>query len=127
MWTTLCKRARLFRRDAFALIFAVFHPDTPWHAKVIVTALLVYTLSPIDLIPDVIPVLGYLDDLIIDWFGISLVARLIPDQVMLECRARAAAAWKRLVIAVALFVLLWMAITAVALYYLLRWLANHWG
>src|SRR6202163_3665207 len=81
--------ARLVRRDAHALHFAARDPRVPWYAKAAAVAVAAYALSPIDLIPDFIPVVGYLDDLIIVPLGIALVVSLIPDEVMAECRARA--------------------------------------
>lgn len=64
-------------------------PRTPWHAKALALAIAAYAFSPIDLIPDFIPVLGYLDDLILLPLGIMLVIRLVPPPVLDECRARA--------------------------------------
>jgi len=61
----------------------------PWYAKVLAVAVAAYALSPIDLIPDFIPVIGYLDDLVILPLGIWLVVSLIPDNVMVEYRAKA--------------------------------------
>ena len=87
--------ARLVRRDAHALYLAARDPRVPWYAKVFAAAIAAYALSPIDLIPDFIPVLGYLDDLLLLPLGIALVARLIPPDVMAELRAVAAAALDR--------------------------------
>jgi uncharacterized membrane protein YkvA (DUF1232 family) len=67
----------------------------PWYAKLLAIAVAAYALSPIDLIPDFIPVIGYLDDLVIVPLGLWLVIALIPDQVMSECRARATEAAER--------------------------------
>jgi uncharacterized membrane protein YkvA (DUF1232 family) len=84
--------ARTLKRDSHAIYLASRDPRVPWYAKVLAIAVAAYALSPIDLIPDFIPVIGYLDDLIIVPLGIYLVVRLIPDEVMVECRARADAA-----------------------------------
>jgi uncharacterized membrane protein YkvA (DUF1232 family) len=81
--------ARDLKRDAHAVYLAARDPRVPWYAKAIAVAVAAYALSPIDLIPDFIPVIGYLDDLIIVPLGIWLVVRMIPEQVMAECRARA--------------------------------------
>jgi uncharacterized membrane protein YkvA (DUF1232 family) len=86
----LRNRARGLKREAYALYFAARDPRTPWYARVAATAVLAYALSPLDLIPDFIPVIGYLDDLILVPLGIALVLKLIPSHVMLECRERAA-------------------------------------
>ena len=85
----LKKRARIVKRDVFALYLAMRDPRTPWYAKAVAAAVLAYALSPLDLIPDFIPVIGYLDDLIVVPLGIALALRLIPEPVMSECRARA--------------------------------------
>jgi uncharacterized membrane protein YkvA (DUF1232 family) len=75
--------------QTLALYLAARHPATPWYARWLVAAIVAYALSPIDLIPDFIPVLGYLDDLILIPLGIALALRLIPPQVMSECRLQA--------------------------------------
>lgn len=85
----LRKHARLLKMEIQALYLAARHPLTPWYAKLLVTAVVAYALSPIDLIPDFIPVLGYLDDLILLPLGIAWAIRLIPLTVMTECRERA--------------------------------------
>lgn len=91
MLTTLRQRARAIKRDTLALYLAARHPDTPWYAKALAVLIVGYALSPIDLIPDFIPVLGYLDDVILLPVGIFLCIRLIPPHVLDECRAEAAA------------------------------------
>ena len=87
--------AHNFKRDSHAIYLAARDPRVPWHAKALAIAVAAYALSPIDLIPDFIPVIGYIDDLIIVPLGICLVVRLIPDDVMAECRAKASAAGQR--------------------------------
>jgi uncharacterized membrane protein YkvA (DUF1232 family) len=82
-------RARLLRRDTYAVYLACRDPRTPWYAKTLAAAVAAYAFSPIDLIPDFIPVLGYLDDLIIVPAGIALAIKLIPAPVMAEARERA--------------------------------------
>jgi uncharacterized membrane protein YkvA (DUF1232 family) len=81
--------ARRLERDVYALYLACRDPRTPWVAKALAAGLVAYALSPIDLIPDFIPVLGYLDDLLILPLGVLLVGRLIPEAVMADCRERA--------------------------------------
>lgn len=83
--------ARRIKRDIVALYIAGRDPRTPWLAKGLAIAITAYALSPIDLIPDFIPVLGYLDDLIIVPLGMALAIRLIPPGLMLEFRNEAAA------------------------------------
>jgi uncharacterized membrane protein YkvA (DUF1232 family) len=82
--------ARAIKRDVVALWLAARDPRVPWYAKVAAGAVAAYALSPIDLIPDFIPVFGYLDDLIIVPLGILLAVRLVPVELMAEFRAEAA-------------------------------------
>jgi uncharacterized membrane protein YkvA (DUF1232 family) len=81
--------ARMWKREVHAIYLATESPRVPWYTKCLAMAVVGYALSPIDLIPDFIPVLGYLDDLIIVPLGIWLVLSLIPEEVMTTCRARA--------------------------------------
>ena len=116
--------ARALRRDAHAIFLASRDPRVPWAVKLLALAVAGYALSPIDLIPDFIPVLGYLDDLIIVPLGIWLVIELIPEDVMEEYRAVASAAAQRPVnkAAAMVIVALWISGAAV-----LGWIAFiHW-
>ncbi|MDI6900941.1 MAG: YkvA family protein [Anaerosomatales bacterium] len=97
--------ARRLRRDSVALYLAARHPDTPWYAKLAAGAVAAYALSPIDLIPDFIPVLGYLDDLLIVPVGIALCVRMVPKSVMDECREQAEKSEKPPSVAAAVFIL----------------------
>jgi uncharacterized membrane protein YkvA (DUF1232 family) len=81
--------ARGIKRDVVALWIAARDPRVPWYAKAAAAAVAAYALSPIDLIPDFIPILGYLDDLLIVPLGILLVVKLIPGPLMEEFRAHA--------------------------------------
>jgi uncharacterized membrane protein YkvA (DUF1232 family) len=81
--------AKSITRDVHALWLAARDPRVPWYAKALAGAVAAYALSPIDLIPDFIPVLGYLDDLLIVPLGIFLVIRLVPQDIMAEHRATA--------------------------------------
>ena len=83
------RRARQLKAETLALYLAARHPGTPWYAKLFVAAVAAYALSPIDLIPDFVPVLGYLDDLIVIPLGIALAVKMVPASVLSECRARA--------------------------------------
>jgi len=80
--------ARALKRDVMTLWFALKHPDTPWYARALAAVITAYALSPIDLIPDFIPVLGYLDDLIIVPAGVWLLLRIVPEQVLADSRAQ---------------------------------------
>src|SRR5436190_1196602 len=87
--------ARIVKRDVHAIYLAARDPRVPWYAKALAIGVAGYALSPIDLIPDFIPVLGYLDDVILVPLGILLVVKLIPAEVMAEHRALAVAAQER--------------------------------
>src|ERR1700742_4839617 len=87
--------ARGLKRDAYAVYLAARDPATPWYVKALALAVAAYAFSPIDLIPDFIPVLGYLDDLILVPLGIWLVVSLIPADAMAEYRARASEIMQR--------------------------------
>ncbi|MBB4289557.1 uncharacterized membrane protein YkvA (DUF1232 family) [Rhizobium leguminosarum] len=82
--------AKSLKRDIVALWLAARDARVPWYAKAVAGAVAAYALSPVDLIPDFIPVLGYLDDLLIVPLGILLATRLVPAEVMNELRAEAA-------------------------------------
>src|SRR6476661_5399936 len=95
MASRLKEWARVIKRDVHALYLASRDPRVPWYAKALAVAVAGYALSPIDLIPDFIPVVGYLDDVIIVPLGIMLVVRLIPPDIMAEHRELAAVAQDR--------------------------------
>jgi uncharacterized membrane protein YkvA (DUF1232 family) len=84
----LRERARALKRELGALLLAWRDPRTPWYARIAALGVVAYAFSPLDLIPDPIPVLGYLDDLILVPLGIWLVLRLIPAEVMSDARRR---------------------------------------
>ena len=117
------------RQDTLALYLAARHPRTPWYAKALAGFLAAYLLSPIDLIPDFVPVLGYVDDLVVISFGILVIRRLLPADVMAECRKRAAETFadrkpvsKSAAIVV---VLLWIAALAVGGVLIMRAVGRH--
>jgi uncharacterized membrane protein YkvA (DUF1232 family) len=117
-------RASALKAETYALYLAARHPDTPWYARAVVVATVAYALSPIDLIPDFIPVLGYLDDLIIVPAGLALAVRLTPAHVVSECRVRAADELRPTTAAgrwaAAVVVLIWVVLLAWAAWSLLR-------
>jgi uncharacterized membrane protein YkvA (DUF1232 family) len=110
----LKQRARVIRRDLHALYLASRDPRVPWYAKAMAVVIAGYALSPIDLVPDFIPVLGYLDEVILVPLGVLLVVRLIPPAIMSEHRNSAAAAEHRPVSRVAALVIacVWIASAA---------------
>jgi uncharacterized membrane protein YkvA (DUF1232 family) len=83
------KKVRQLKTETYAIYLASKDPRVPWYAKAIIIFVVVHAFSPIDLIPDFIPVLGYLDDLVIVPFGIWLAMRMIPQDVLAECRNKA--------------------------------------
>jgi uncharacterized membrane protein YkvA (DUF1232 family) len=85
-WKTKSKQ---LRSEIYALCLASKHPKIPWYAKAFAVFMMAYALSPIDLIPDFIPVIGFLDDLIIVPAGIALLVKMIPKEVLEECREKA--------------------------------------
>ncbi|MEO5323275.1 YkvA family protein [Mesorhizobium sp. CC13] len=108
--------ARLLKRDVVALYLAARSPLTPWYARLAAACVAAYALSPVDLIPDFVPVLGYLDDVLIVPVGIWLVIRMIPAELMAGFRAEAAevAAKPRSMAGLAFVVALWLAALALA-------------
>ena len=116
--------ARAIKRDVHAVYLASRDPRVPWLAKVLAICIAAYALSPIDLIPDFIPVLGYLDDAILLPLGILLVVRMIPPDIMAEHRAAAQIAQARpqsLAGALAI-IAIWIALSAGAGWLTYRWL-----
>jgi uncharacterized membrane protein YkvA (DUF1232 family) len=118
--------ARSLKRDAYAVYLAARDPATPWYVKVLAGVVAAYAFSPIDLIPDFIPVLGYLDDLVLVPLGIWLVVSLIPEQAMAEYRAKASEVMQRPRngrIAAIVIIAMWMIGAA-----LLCWFGlSHWA
>ncbi len=110
------QRVRQFKAETYALHLAYRDPRVPWYARAFAAAVVAYAFSPIDLIPDFIPALGYLDDLVLVPLGIAISLRMIPPEVMAECRERARAEinagrptnW----VAAAVIVAIWVALAA---------------
>jgi uncharacterized membrane protein YkvA (DUF1232 family) len=111
---TLRTQAKCLKRELRALYGASRDVRTPWYAKLVVGMVLAYALSPIDLIPDMIPVVGYLDDLILVPAGIRLAIRLIPAEVLAEHRAREDVRLPHSRVAAVVIVVLWLLILALA-------------
>ena len=113
--------AAQLKEKIIALHLATRDPRTPWYAKALIACVVAYALSPIDLIPDVIPILGYLDDLVLLPLGIYFALKLIPPEILADCQAKAAmgATLPRSWGAAALIVFVWLA-TLALLVHLLR-------
>ena len=120
----LKQRAGHLKAETFALYLAARDPRTPWYAKLLVAGIVAYAFSPIDLIPDFVPVFGYLDDLVLIPIGVALAIRLIPHQVLEECRARAQetirngkpVSW----VAGAVIVVIWLVLVALCMVWLYK-------
>lgn len=112
--------ARRLRRETLVLFYASRDPRTPWYAKLLAAAVVAYALSPIDLIPDFIPVLGYLDDVILVPIGIAITLKLVPAEVLADARIRAAQAVERPrnFAAAVVIVAIWIALAALLVYWL---------
>lgn len=89
------QRARQLKTETYAVYLAYRDPRVPWYARLFAACVVGYAFSPIDLIPDFIPVLGYLDDLVLVPLGIALALKMIPPAVMAECRERAGDAMRQ--------------------------------
>jgi uncharacterized membrane protein YkvA (DUF1232 family) len=89
MLQKLKAKAKKLKTEIYALYLAYQDPGTPWYAKILIAVIVAYALSPIDLIPDFIPVLGILDDLILLPIGIYFAIKIIPEPVLTECRQKA--------------------------------------
>ena len=128
MLDRLRQRARRLKTEVYALYLAYRDPRVPWYARLVAAGVLAYAFSPIDLIPDFIPILGYLDDLILVPLGIALALRMIPPAVMADCRVRAAEAlregrptnWA----AAAAIITIWIALSALAIVVAVRLFAR---
>ncbi len=118
------ERARVLKQETFTLVVACRQPRVPWYAKALAPLVVGYALSPIDLIPDFIPVLGYLDDLVLIPLGVMLVMRLIPADVLAECRQQAAEIVGRATragkIAAVVIVAIWVMTAALLLWLIFR-------
>ena len=122
------ERLKRLRRDCIAVYFAIRDPRMPFIAKMIALFVVAYALSPVDIIPDFIPVIGYLDDLVIIPLGIWLVVKLTPGQLMEECRAKADAALEKPVMksGIIIAVAAWVGLS-IALIFLIGLIASKFG
>jgi uncharacterized membrane protein YkvA (DUF1232 family) len=116
------EQARKLKADVVALALAMRDPRVPWHARALGACVVAYALSPIDLIPDFVPVVGYVDDLVLVPLGLVLMVRLIPAEVLAEHRAAAASLAERPVsyAGAAAVILVWLLSLALAAYWTYR-------
>ena len=121
--------AKQLKTEVYALYLAYKDARTPWYAKAFTALVVGYAFSPIDLIPDPIPVLGYLDDLVLIPLGVYLAVKMIPPQVMEESRAKAVEVMAQGMpvnkVAAVVIVLIWIALAAVAGYLVYRWVKSR--
>jgi uncharacterized membrane protein YkvA (DUF1232 family) len=119
---SLKARARQVKIDLIALSLAARDPRTPWYAKLIIAGCVAYALSPVDVIPDFIPVIGLVDDLIFIPIALALAVRFIPDEVLADCRATASAIAERKTSRAAgiVIVALWIALAALGIWMVLQ-------
>ena len=116
--------ARALKNETFAVYLAARDPRTPWYARGIAFCTIAYALSPVDLIPDFVPILGYLDDLFIVPVGITLAIKLIPPEVLAEARQMAAThSFDRRVgyIGMAIIILVWI-VLLIGVFHLIKFL-----
>jgi uncharacterized membrane protein YkvA (DUF1232 family) len=120
------ERARAVKRETYALYFACRDPRVPWYAKALAAVVVAYAFSPIDLIPDFIPVIGYLDDILLIPLGVLAVRAMIPAEVLAECRERATRLERepRNWIAAVIIAAVWIALTVAAIYWLYGYFAE---
>jgi uncharacterized membrane protein YkvA (DUF1232 family) len=120
------QRAASLKVELHAIYLAYKHPGVPWHARLFAGLVIAYALSPIDLIPDPIPVLGYLDDLVLVPLGLALALKMIPKEVMAECRGKAQEAggqWRPMSWGgAAMVVALWVLLAAACVTLIARWM-----
>lgn len=124
MLNRLRQWARSLKRETLALYLAYRDPRVPWYARLFAACVAAYALSPIDLIPDFIPILGYLDDLILVPLGVALALRMIPTDVLAEYRAQAALLAEKPAsrTGAIVIVVIWVGFAAVASVLVWRWL-----
>ncbi len=120
------ERAQRLKREVYALYFACRDPRVPWYAKALAACVVGYALSPIDLIPDAIPVLGQLDDLVLVPLGVLAIRAMIAPAVLAECREKAARLDQapRNWVAAGIIVAVWLALVAAAVVWVIRLFAR---
>ncbi|MBM3239970.1 DUF1232 domain-containing protein [Candidatus Poribacteria bacterium] len=118
------QRAKKLKMETYAIYLAYRDPRVPWYAKLFAACVIGYALSPIDLIPDFIPVLGYLDDLILIPLGIALAMKMIPQTVLVECREQARTTMSQNKptnwVATGVIVAIWLFLAALAIILIMR-------
>ena len=120
------QRAKKFKIEIYAIYLAYKDPRVPWYARIFAACVVGYAFSPIDLIPDPIPILGYLDDLILIPLGVMLTLKMIPKEVMTECRERSKEIMRQGKpvnrIAAIVIIAVWVLFAAIAVGFMLNYL-----
>lgn len=118
------RRSRQLQTETYAVYLAYRDPRVPWYARLFAAGVVAYAFSPIDLIPDFIPILGYLDDLVLVPLGIVLALKMIPQPVMVECREKAQEVMARgkpvSWVAAAAIAAVWLLLAALAVFLVVR-------
>lgn len=118
------ERAKQMQMDAYAVYLAYRDPRVPWYARIFAAGVVAYAFSPIDLIPDFIPVVGYMDDLVLVPLGIVLALKMIPRPIMVECRQKAQelmAHGKPVSrVGMAVIIAIWLLLVALTVYLIVR-------
>jgi uncharacterized membrane protein YkvA (DUF1232 family) len=118
------QRARELQTEVYAMYLAYRDPRVPWYARIFAACVVAYAFSPIDLIPDPIPILGYLDDLVLVPLGVWLARRMIPPAVLAECRDQARDVMKQgkpvSRAAAAVIIAIWLCLAVVAVAFIMR-------
>ncbi|MBG0786262.1 MAG: DUF1232 domain-containing protein [Anaerolineaceae bacterium] len=124
----LKEKARWMKQQAYVLFLAYKDPRTPWTAKIFAAVVVAYAFSPIDLVPDFIPVLGYLDDLILVPLGVALAMKMIPEEVLVDARSEVETAFPdgkpKNWVAGAIIVAIWVVIVALVVFWMVRWIGD---
>jgi len=120
------QKAQQLKMEVYTLYFASRDPRVPWYAKALAACVVAYAFSPIDLIPDPVPVLGYLDDLVLIPLGVLAVRGMIPAAVLAECRERAKTLTKKPGnwVAAGIIITIWVILAAAALLWAIRLASN---
>jgi len=116
--------ATRLKQEVYTIYFALKDPRVPWYTKALAACVVGYAFSPIDLIPDPIPILGYLDDLVLIPLGVALVVKLIPVEVLEECRQKAEQALDqdkpRNWVAAGVIIFIWVLLAVLVVIFLMR-------
>ncbi|MBG0770930.1 MAG: DUF1232 domain-containing protein [Anaerolineaceae bacterium] len=128
LFDTIKEKARSLKKQAYVLFLAYKDPRTPWTAKIFAAVVVAYAFSPIDLVPDFIPVLGYLDDMLLVPLGIALTLKMIPEEVLVDARAGVETAFPdgkpKNWVAGGIIVAIWVVVLALVVFWMVRWVGD---